>query len=73
MNIDAFIAALRAEIAKHHEHSLATIIGGTLAEKQYGYACGYLKALDDVAKLRDPGQTDGLGIIEQVLADLRKE
>lgn len=72
MSIEAFIAALRAEIAKHHEHSLATIITGKLDDKQYGYACGYLKALDDVARIRakdDPS----LGVIEQVLSDIREE
>lgn len=67
-----FIDALRVVITSHHEHCLGTIIAGTLSEKQYGYACGYLKALDDVAKARTKDDTD-LGMIEQVLQDMRKE
>lgn len=70
--MNKFIAALRELIDQHRQHCLDTITPGTLDVERYRYSCGYLKALDDVAKLRgkDP---DDLGMIEQVLSDLRKE
>lgn len=71
--MNKFIDALRAEIEKHRAYSLETIIGGTLDPKSYGYACGYLAALSDVAKPRTKDQTDKLGMIEAVLHDMRKE
>lgn len=67
-----FIAALREIIDRHRQHCLDTIVTGTLDVERYRYSCGYLKALDDVAKLRGKDPTD-LGMIEQVLSDLRKE
>lgn len=74
MSIDTeFIARLRAEVARHREHSLDTIIGGTLTEKQYGYACGYLKALDDVIRQRGKLPTETPGMIDQIIEDMRKE
>lgn len=70
--MNKFIDALRAEIERHRQHCLATIVTGTLDVERYRYSCGYLKALDDIARARvkdDPS----LGMIEQVLSDLRKE
>lgn len=72
--MNKFIDALRAEIERHRQHCLATIVTGTLDVERYRYSCGYLKALDDIAKLRIAGDTPSdLGMIEQVLSDLRKE
>lgn len=71
MNLDAFIATLRAQIAEQQARSLNHITAGSLGKKAYGYACGYLKALDDVARLRT--KEDEGGMIEQIIQDARKE
>jgi hypothetical protein len=42
-------------------NSIESILGGTLTEKRYGYACGYIKACDDLAK-----------ILEQVITDIQE-
>lgn len=71
MNLDAFVTALRSRIEEEQLRAVTSVISGTLDPKQYGYSCGYLKALDDIAKLR--GKDDEGGIIDQILHDMRKE
>lgn len=71
MSIDAFIAEMRKRIEQLHLGGVTSVIGGALDPKGYGYGCGYLKALDDVARPRS--KDDDGGIIEQILQDMRKE
>lgn len=35
-----------------------SILTGTLTDKQYGYACGYIKACDDLAAMLEQAITD---------------
>lgn len=71
MTADAFIAELRARVGALHANGVAHALQGQLDIKGYGYSCGYLKALDDIARPR--GKDDEGGIIEQIIADSRKE
>lgn len=72
MSIEStFIAKLRGEIELQREKALATLVDGKLDEKGYGFACGYLRALNDLVRPRTADQQPG--IIDQVIEDMRKD
>lgn len=72
MSIDSqFIALLREEIDRQRVKSLDIIVSGKLNEKDYGFSCGYLRALDDLTR---PRSKDGEpGMIDHILEDMRKD
>lgn len=58
----ATIAALRARLTKEKQSATEIITVGRCEDlRQYGYSCGYIKALDDV-----------FTFIDEITSDLQK-
>lgn len=71
MSIDtAFIQQFRKAVAEHRKQSVNQILTGALDEKQYGYAAGYIKALDDI--VADDRGADSPCIIDDVLNQMQR-
>lgn len=69
MSVNTFIGMLRKELEQQRAAAVDRVTGGTLDEKSYGYACGYIKIIDDMLKT---GDHDHPGIIEFVYDQMQK-